>query len=309
LRDFGPLTPDDALRSSENYAYVGLFVVVLVPVFVVLLVRSAPFRAGIARHRWELSVVGIAGVVGFAIAYGRGSLLGLSSPFYDVARHLLPGVRPMVAIVRQFVFTQLALVVAAALAFGELLRRICTRRLRVIVAIAASLVVLAESYVDVPGTRVPEVRPGSVYDALADLPELDCTVAQLPVSPKYLGGLSAYIEGTRMVLNADSGYRTVNGHSGYAPPGYDDLAATLNTFPSAEAVAALRAAGACYVVLHTTPLDTGDPETSTLVNESGWAYFNADQLHNIMTLLPPEIVSRTIQAEDGIVIGLSDAPT
>ncbi|MUH52081.1 MAG: hypothetical protein F2789_12815, partial [Actinobacteria bacterium] len=179
------LTNDSSSRSGESFAYIGFFSALMVAASLIGLIASRRVRTTFAERRAELvAVVGV-GAISFAIAVGRGPILGIRMPFYDIARAVIPGVRSMLAIVRLFVFTQLALVAVATTGLVAFLRWNGSRALRLTFCAALAGIILFESAQGIPITRVPEVRPDSVYATLAKLPN-DGVVAELPLAPRGL---------------------------------------------------------------------------------------------------------------------------
>lgn len=292
---------DPSLGSSESYAYVGLFVLVFVPVFLVLLLTRR--RELLPERRQALALASVAGVgaIGASIAVGRGPILSAPMPFYDIARILIPGVDSMLAIVRLFVFMQLALVLAATCALAWVLRLIPARRLRALVAGLLLLVVVADSRLDVTRAHVPTVHRRSVYAVMQGLDE--GIAAELPIAPPDLGA-RPFLESTRMVLGSGDDLRLVNGYSGHSPADYERTVTLLNQFPAQEAIDELQRIGARYVVLHRAPLETGMQSVTDFVNSSGYAYLEAPELDAILAALPEGLVAGKFVADDGVVLVL-----
>lgn len=297
------LKNDSASRSGENFAFIGIFVAVFVLAFLVVVVGSRGMRARVLSRRCELIATMAVGAFAFAIAVGRGPILGVSMPFYDMVRAVVPGLKSMLAIVRLFVFTQLALVVVATLSLTWFLAHVSARSVRIAICVILSAFVVWESTAGVPLVRVPRVLDHSVYDTLRNLDE--GIVVELPMAPRGAGVAYAYLEATRMVLASGDDQRTVNGYSGFAPPDYDRVVDTLNTFPSVESVELLRQLNVDYVMVHTKPVDTGLSPVSDMVNDSGYAFVTASQLDRINESLPSAAVRERIDANDGVVLVLT----
>lgn len=303
LADLSILRNDSATRSSENFAYIGLFAAILVPVFVAAAIGSRTFRSRLRLRRNEIAATLIVGVFGFLIAVGRGPILGIRTPFYDLARILIPGVKSILALVRLVVFTQLALVLIATIVLTSALAHLRARSLRVAACVLLSLFVGWESSAGIPLVRVPKVGPGSVYDALR---KLDAgIVVELPMAPRGTGTTYAFLEATRLVLASGDNQRSVNGYSGFSPKGYDDVVTTLNTFPSEDSRRVLAELGVDYVLIHTAPVDTGLDPVTERVNESGFAYVSNSQLDQIVRQVPQDAVRSRIQTSDGVILVLA----
>ena len=83
-----------------------------------------------------------------------------------------------------------------------------------------------------------------VYAALAAEP--NAVVAEMPVySPRNIFGNARYM------LNATvHRHPIVNGYSGFMPPSYGPMQASVASFPESDALAALHALGVTHVVVH-----------------------------------------------------------
>ncbi len=101
-------------------------------------------------------------------------------------------------------------------------------------------------------------------------------VVELPmISPLTQPFEWATVEAPRMLFATIDWHPRVNGYSGYLPPGYAEDVQLLNTFPSPEAVARLRALGVRYVVLHL-----------------GVGQYTPQQIADIVAALPPGATAR-----------------
>jgi hypothetical protein len=303
LNDFGLFRSTSLLRSEENYAYLGYFVFLFVPVACIGMVVSQRFRSSIAGQRWSYGALIASGLLGFAIAIGRGPIAGVHIPFYDIVKSVIPGVKSMLAIVRVFVFAQLALATVATVGLVWLLGRVPSRVARAAACAALAAVIVVESATTIPIVRVPRVQQGSAADIVDHLDS--GVVAELPIAPRQLGATYAYLEATRMLLSSDDGNQTVDGYSGFAPTDYDSVVQLLNALPSAEALAELRRLDVHYLVLYTQPLDTGSDRISDMVNESGYAFMTPAHADQIVAGIPGDLLERTIPADDGLVLVLT----
>lgn len=292
------LDTDTAVRSSENYAYVGIFALVFAPLFVVLC-----FRRQIRIDRWgEVLSISALGAFALTIALGRGPVLGVRQPLYDVYAAVIPGLDSIVALVRMFVFVQLALAIVASIAFSWTMSRLPDRRWRAALTTALVVCVAIEGSMTQQMADVVEVRPGTVYAIMQDL-EAGVAV-ELPMGPRSLGS-SAYTEATRMMLGANDGIQLVNGYSGLAPVDYAATVDTLNQFPSAASIDELRRLDVRYVVIHTAPLETGLDIVTLFVNQSGYTYAEPDEVMAILETLPPEFILGRIDGSDGFVLEIA----
>lgn len=232
----------DAAATGERALFPGLFVVLAVPTALVVLLRRRRDE-GAAEHRAaELAALAAAGLVAYVLATGTPAIGGIRAP----TRFALLG--------------HLALVALAATVVAAAVRRLPQR-----IGFVAVPALVAVSLVDagswLPTVPVPDERRWSaVNEELAE--RRNGPVVELPVMQSSDGVAWPRIEAPRLYLARIDGNRRVNGYSGHQPPGFDDLAATLNTFPSAEAVAELRRIGVRYVVLRTQVVGqrTRDPD-------------------------------------------------
>jgi hypothetical protein len=81
MRRIDLLDTDTIMRSSENYAYVGVIVIALVPLLAVLaVVRPSEARSVLAARR-DWLVVAALGAMATLISVGRGPIFGIDMPF------------------------------------------------------------------------------------------------------------------------------------------------------------------------------------------------------------------------------------
>jgi Dolichyl-phosphate-mannose-protein mannosyltransferase len=291
-----------ATRSTESYAYVGGFVLLLLPAFFAAMVMSKAARARVRRARFEIGALGFVGAIGLLVAVGRGPILGIHMPFYDIARRVVPGVRTMLAIVRLVIFLQLTLVCLAAIGLALVLRQVRHRVTRMAVTIALCGLVLIEASGNVPLVRVPVPLAGSTYVVLRGMPK--AVIVELPMPPPATGVVHAFIESSRQLVGANDGQRTLNGYSGYVPVDYGLITAAAADFPSVSSIEVFRAHAVKYVVLHTEPLDTGLDHVSEAMNASGFAFVSSEKVETIIAQLPSDQVAATIKTTDSYIFVL-----
>src|SRR5581483_5969435 len=105
----------------------------------------------------------------------------------------------------------------------------------------------------------------SIYDRLAS--ERRAVVVEMPVYPHQI-----YFGNARYMLNSTRHWKPlVNGYSAFIPPAYYPLSEVLTTFPSEQAVRALRAAGVTHVFVHDEayPVPPGPFDGLTLIDSEG----------------------------------------
>lgn len=118
-------------------------------------------------------------------------------------------------------------------------------------ALIAALVVSAEGWTRYMLTPVPvgsAIPP--VYQWLAAEPEPG-PIVELPI------GLDPFVESPRAYFSTYHHRQLVNGARAFVPPGYPELAETLNTFPEPAALRTLRQLAVRFVVVHR---DQASPE-------------------------------------------------
>jgi hypothetical protein len=194
-----------------------------------------------------LAALVAAGVVAVVLACGA-KLGPFSGPFAFLYDHV-PGFGEARVASRLAVVTTLALAMLAAAGFAALATRLGDRR-AAIVATVAGAVMLAELAVALPWADLAHDRQTlAVYRALAHQPA--GAVVELPMMIPHDDAYQwAVVEAPRMVYSSLDWHPRVNGYSGFVPPGYDEDAAILDTFPAPAAVQRARQHGVRWVVLH-----------------------------------------------------------
>jgi len=221
-----------ALWSEPFYlrANVSLF-----PGVVPLALAAAAIATGVALRDRRARMCLAVGVAGLLLSFGT-SLPGYALLYRIVP--LLQGIRS----VNRFGFL-LIFAVAALAGFAVASLRTRTR-------LATTIAIVAIVLVNVEAFRAPmqyqrfDNIPG-IYTLLAHQPPT-AIVAEFPFDDPH----HAY-EGAISMLYSTRHWRPMlNGYSGFIPPSYRDFAEKLADFPSAHALATLRAAGVTHVVVH-----------------------------------------------------------
>ncbi len=245
-RIYGEAT--DAFRASgPNNLFPGLVVPGLVLAGALALRRKKGERP--SREAWALAALLIAAAL---VALGprvRAFGADLGPGPWAPLRDTIPLFQMIRVTSRAGVFVALPLVMLAALALEKL------KPGRAALA-AVGLLALAETVmapIPMPGwSKVIDTRhqPPPVYRWLADQPGRD-PVVHLPMLDVYgLERRPAFHESIYMVYSTLHWKPLVNGYAGIEPRRYVQLRSLLRSFPSAESIAALRAAGTRYVVVH-----------------------------------------------------------
>src|SRR6266571_4376372 len=195
--------------------------------------RERPSRDAVA-----LAVLALAAVV---VALGPrfrafGADLG-PAPF-GLLREAVPLFQMIRVTSRAGAFLALALAILAALALTRL-------GLRPLAVAGVFVLALAETLIVASRRDPPEV-----YRWLAAQPGRD-PVVELPMLDVYgLERRPAYHESVYMVSSTHHWKPLVNGYAGIEPASYQRIRALAHRFPTEEFLAAIRAAGVRYVVLH-----------------------------------------------------------
>jgi hypothetical protein len=244
-RVYGEAT--DAFRASgPNNLFPGLVVPGLVVAGALALWRRGERPS---REAWALAALCATAAL---VALGpriRAFGADLGPGPWALLRDALPVFQMIRVTSRAGVFVALPLVMLAALALEKL------RPGRAALALVAVLALVETLIVPIPmpdWSKVIDTRrePPPVYAWLAQQPGRDAVV-HLPMLDVYgLERRPAFHESVYMVYSTLHWKPLVNGYAGIEPRRYVQLRELLRFFPSDESLAALRAAGARYVIVH-----------------------------------------------------------
>ena len=150
--------------------------------------------------------------------------------------------------------------------------------------------------------QVPsEARYGAVNRVLSRRP--DGVVLELPIRSASDGVAWAFIEAPRQSLAPFDGDDRVNGYSGFEPPGFGERVATLNTFPSSEALAEADRLGVRYVVLRTELV--GNLDTSLRAALQPLGRYTGAEARGVIAGIPPERVQDVTQVKGAYIVELA----
>ena len=242
---YGQLTAPFRLLGPNNL-FPGLVLPAIVLAGAASVLRR---RAWPGREAWALAVLGLAAI---AVALGpevrfMGRTL-FPGPF-GIAREVIPLLHNIRVTSRAGIFLALSLSMLAALMMTR-----WKARPRV-VALAGALALAEAAIVPIPLPAWAQVidshrPPPEVYPWLAAQPR-DTAVVELPIlDDDGLFRRPACDESIYMVRSTLHWQRLVNGYAGGEPEDHKTVRALARRFPSAESLAALRALGVRYVVLH-----------------------------------------------------------
>lgn len=282
-----------AARSVENRLFPGLvattFGVIGLLSLAVRLRRQEIERARVV----EILLIAVAGLVMLVLAFGDRMMLGhreITLPF-AILRENVPGFSAIRATARFALGGQLALAVLAAVGLDAVLVG-RSKLTQAILTIALAGLVFAESAMGLESVRVPTANDdGGVMEALAARP--GGAVVELPIESSARGMAWSFVEPARLLLAIGDGHPRVNGYSGFEPVGFPELAARLNRFPGADALAEARSLGVRFVVLRTALVGTpGPPELAAQLNVDGVGRYADDTARRLLADLPADQIKR-----------------
>ena len=258
---------------------------------------------GVCVHRWrrsgirsgrrpELFLLGVAALVFLVLSFGDWSVIAghrVTLPFTFFRGHV-PGYAGVRALSRLALPAELVLALLAAVGIQAVVRHMGPRQ-RLLVTIALSVLVVAESAVAIQFIRIPTSRDdGGVDIALRHLPQ--GTVVELPIASPAAPLNWLYIEPSRQLLALRDSDPRINGYSGFAPPGFVSLAAALNTFPQRRALDALRKMSVRYVVIRTRLVgDVTPSDYRETIEADGVGRYQDATARRLIAELPPNLVS------------------
>ena len=235
-------------------------------------------------------LIAFTGLVSLVLAFGDSTIIfGHEIPLpFKVLRHFVPGFSGIRVTARFTVMAQCALALLAAFGLRAVFTRL-DRRVALVALASVSAFVVAETAREIPMTRVPEgAAVEAVNHALAR--RGDGTVAELPMKGINDGVAWAYVESPRQYLSLIDDHPRVNGYSGFSPEGFEHLAATINTFPSAKSLAALARHDVRYVVLRTRLVGDQIPELRAQLGADGVGRYTPATARAMLARLPDACV-------------------
>jgi hypothetical protein len=243
-RVYGDLTAP--FRTEANPLFPGLVRPALILAGAVTLwrARRRPSRTAVA-----FAVMGLMSIV---VALGpeiRWFDTTLGPGPFAALREIVPLFQMIRVTSRAGPFLKLAIAMLLALALQRWAWRRAGLALCAVLVLGEAVMVPIPlpAWAQVVDTRRP-VPP--VYAWLAALPE-EVAVVELPMQgAKVAAEKPAYHESIYMVHSTRHWQRLLNGYSGLEPEGYQRMRDLAQRFPSAESIAAFRAHGARYVIVH-----------------------------------------------------------
>lgn len=186
-----------------------------------------------------LAALATGGVVNFWYACGPPEWLGFPSLYRAVSA--IPGLGTVRGPARAVSYTSLVIAILGGCGVGALVRRLDGRLAHATVLAVVLVLAVVEAGWRPGGIVAAPPRANALAAALGALPA-DCAVAEIP---------DDFVRQGRALFRSTAHWRPlVNGRSGlYAVSPFVE-AGILNQFPMPPAVAYLRAAGACVVVVH-----------------------------------------------------------
>jgi hypothetical protein len=245
-------------RDGEHMHFLGFSVMLLAIVGLVVAIRRRPgqsWREDLqggdepieARRHRELRLLALAGAASIVLAIGP-EVYGITAPF-GLLRDHVPGFSGIRVSARLAVVAWMTIAVLAGKGFAVLTRGL-RHAWRGAVAVATGMLILVE--LAAPVFAAPVSTSSATLDVYRALNDRGTeAVVELPMVPPISQPFEwATVEAPRMLFSTIDWHPRVNGYSGYLPPGYAEDAQLLDTFPSPESIARLRALGVRYVILH-----------------------------------------------------------
>ena len=306
--------PKSQIAASERWLYPGLLIVLLAAVAVARRPKSvviAPACMVIAGILLSFGPV-------FHIAANVSVPLPIPMP-YAILFHYLPGFTALRVPSRfgALVVFGLAILAGDGLAYletrldrsGKPLAHLSTQpiSLRHLLVAGCATVAIVEGATILPLTPVKvgkSVPP--VYQWLATNPEPGAVV-ELPIDD------NAFHESPRSYYSTYDHRPLVNGFRSFIPPLYNDLANSINLFPSVEAISTLERLGIRFVVVHRAELTPSAQERlSLLKNVPGIqlaTQFGPDEVFRVTGQTQPESIELTLRQSGCIDTSTSQGTT
>jgi hypothetical protein len=136
-----------------------------------------------------------------------------------------------------------SLAVLAGFGIARIFTRLRTPSARVALALVSCIAVLIESLsTPLHLTTIPGAPPAIYADMMRDIRDSPtAAIVEVPISIE---------DPTYMYYSTFHWQRLLNGYSGFVPSSFVRLVMAMQTFPDAGSLAALRARGARYAVIH-----------------------------------------------------------
>jgi hypothetical protein len=170
--------------------------------------------------------------------------LGSHGWSFPVLRWLLPPYRGLRVPARFGAIVLVCASLLAAIGGANLARHLGQRRFAALAGLAV-LLMMGTEYSSVHVVRAMPREGPPLYQWLASLPPTVIAHAPLPL-PDTLPGAEADFQYFAQYHR----HRLVNGNSGFYPPNYMTMLERCRDFPDRRSIAALRAAGADYLMVH-----------------------------------------------------------
>lgn len=245
-RDYRAATPGNLLYGSERARPERQLFPGIAPLVLAL--------AGLLLVRPPPAVV--AYVIGLAVAFELS--LGMYGRLYPLLWEHLPILQGLRAPARIAMFSLLFLGVLAAHGYAAL-AALMRRPIRLVFAVGAAAVVLLEYWTaPLDLARYPNTPP-PLYAFLAAQPRGLVVEFPIPQANQLPGDEARYA-----YMSTFHRMPILNGYSGYYPPSYLRRLERVKDFPDADALAALRAEGARYLVVHANSGFTGKGATRAI---------------------------------------------
>jgi hypothetical protein len=206
-----------------------------------------------------LSAIRLAYAAG--LAWGMTLVFGLNAPTYRALYEYVPPFRALRIPALAVILAGFSLSVLAGFGFARIARRFKQPHTAAVMAAAAGLGILVESWpAPMPLAPIADAPPAVYSGLLADVGSSPAVpIVEIPV---MVGGDQTY-----MYYSTFHRQRLLNGYSGFFPPSYLRLAAAMRGFPDADSLHTLRTRGARYALVHGEFLEPAEYATITRASD------------------------------------------
>jgi hypothetical protein len=292
-------------RLIENRLFPGCVALIFGVMGLVVLIRRLRKTGWRTPPANTLALITLAGIACVILAFGDRIVIShhkIPLPF-AVFRHFIPGFSGIRATARLVLGGELALALLAAVGVEKTLHT-TKPSFRAPLTVALTIFVVAETAMGVTMVRVPTAGDdGGVARALRYDPK--GVVLELPIASAASGITWPYVEAPRQLEALRDGDPRINGYSGFQPKDFDQIAATLNTFPEQGALNEARSLGVRYIVLRTEPIGTLTPSVlEPRVDKNGAGLYDDATARDIINRLPPGTARNVERVAGGYIIDL-----
>lgn len=195
-------------------------------------------RARSALTRARVLMIVTMGAIGFVMS------LGTNTPVYGWVYAILPPLQGLRAAARFGYLVMLAVAVLAGFGLAALRERwFHTRWMTPVAVVLIAVANLEALHTKIPYERFEGIPP--IYDALAE-DQVSGVLVEVP----FYDRRNFHLNAPYMLASTRHWRPLLNGYSGFRPQSYVDLAETMEQFPRAHVLRALRRRNVRYIMVH-----------------------------------------------------------